>query len=233
MATSSKRLVMRSKKQHIRLWYECLQICHSLPEYSKNLTMSSDFYSDWGDVTAQSFDDWWKIKSYLFDDAVVREVSRASKSPDTITLSIPLNEKPSVILRDVKKIVDKKQAERFSEAVGDDVRQKSKVVSSGKYALSQKEIKGVFHYINLEMYKIYLNLGRPPINRDFLLTVRRDFDSRTNSKLRETILHIPSVEDFEKTYQTNASIDDVIRSVRRSLKSVEKTLFNVSLGVFP
>jgi hypothetical protein len=224
---------MRSKKQHIRLWYECLQICHSLPEYSKNLTMSSDFYSDWGNVTAQSFDDWWKIKSYLFDDAVVREVSRASQSPDTITLSIPLNEKPSVILRDVKKIVDKKQAERFSEAISDDVRQKSKVVSSGKYALSQKEIKGVFHYINLEMYKIYLSLGRPPINRAFLLKVRRDFDGRKNSKLRETILHIPSVEDFETTYQTNASVDDVIRSVRRSLKSVEKTLFNVSLGFFP
>ncbi|MBF9052693.1 hypothetical protein LSUCC1028_00355 [Rhodobacterales bacterium LSUCC1028] len=224
---------MRSKKQHIRLWYECLQICHSLPEYSENLTKSSAFYSDWGDVAAQSFDDWWKLKSYLFDDAVVREVSRASKSPDTITLSIPLNEKPSVILREVKKIVDKKQAERFSDPLTATVRKKSKVVSSGKYALSQKEIKGVFHYINLEMYKIYLSLGRPPINRDFLLKVRRNFDSRTNSKLRETILHIPSVEDFEKTYQTNASVDDVIRSVRRSLKSVEKTLFNVSLGVFP
>ena len=50
---------MRSKKQHIRLWFEYLQICHSDPQYSENLKQSKDFYEEWDDVLNIKFDDWW------------------------------------------------------------------------------------------------------------------------------------------------------------------------------
>ena len=78
-----------------------------------------------------------------------------------------------------------------------------------------------------------MELNKPPINRNFIMEIRKDFDSRKRSKLSNTILHIPQSEDFEKTFNTNVSLDDVIRSVRRGIKGVEKTLTNVSYGRFP
>ena len=233
MTQQSLDISMRSKKQHIRLWFECLQICHSQSEYSDNLKQSSDFYDEWGDVFNTKFDDWWKTKKFLFDDVTVREVSKVSNNSNVITLSIPLNEKVSVITNDVKRIVEKRQKEKLIEMGIDPSNLKSKNLGIGKYSFTQKEIKGVFHYVNLEIYKVFLKLNKPPINRNFIMEIRKDFDSRKRSKLSKTILHIPQSEDFEKTFTTNVSLDDVIRSVRRGMKGVEKTLTNVSKGRFP
>ena len=224
---------MTYKKQHIRLWFECLQICHSQSEYSENLRQSKDFYEEWGDVTNIRFDNWFKEKKYLFDDVYVREVNRVSNSPNTVTLSIPLNEKISVIQSEVKKIVQQKQTEKLIEMGKDPSDMKSKSLGVGKYSFTQKEIKGLFHYINLEIYKIYLSLNKPPINRDFLIEIRKSFDSRKRSQLRKSMMNLPLMEEFETDYRTNVSLDDVIRSVRRSIKGVEKTLTNVSNGKFP
>ena len=64
------------------------------------------------------------------------------------------------------------------------------------------------------------------------MEVRKSFDSRVRSQLRRTMVNLPQMSDFER-YKTNGDFEDVIRSVRRSLKGVEKTLKNVSLGKFP
>jgi len=223
---------MRSKKQHIRLWFECLQICHSDPQYSENLKQSKDFYDEWGDVTNIKFDDWWKDHKYLFEEVMVKEVSKVSNSPNTMTLSIPLNENVSTILKDVKRIVERKQSDRLKELGEDQSNRKSKSLGIGKYSFTQKEIKGLFHYQNLEMYKIFLRLDRPPINRNFLIEVRKSFDSRVRSQLRRTMVNIPQMSVFDRL-KTNGDFEDVIRSVRRSLRGVEKTLTNVSKGRFP
>jgi len=223
---------MKSKKQHIRLWFECLQICHSDPQYSENLKQSKHFYKEWGDVTNIKFDDWWRDHKYLFDEVLVKEVSKVSNSPNTMTLSIPLNENVSTILKDVKRIVERKQTDRLKELGEDQSNRKSKSLGIGKYSFTQKEIKGLFHYQNLEMYKVYLRLNRPPINRDFLIEVRKSFDSRVRSQLRRTMVNLPQMSDFDR-FETSSDFEDVIRSVRRSLKGVEKTLTNVSNGRFP
>ena len=223
---------MRSKKQHIRLWFECLQICHADPQYSENLKQSKNFYEEWGDVPNIKFDDWWRDHKYLFDDVLVKEVSKVSKSPNIMTLSIPLNENVSTILKDVKRIVEQKQSDRLVELGESQSSRKSKSLGIGKYSFTQKEIKGLFHYQNLEMYKIYLRLNKPPINRNFLIEVRKSFDSRVRSQLRKTMVNLPQMSDFER-FKDNADFEDVIRSVRRSLKGVEKTLANVSKGRFP
>ena len=223
---------MRSKKQHIRLWFECLQICHADPQYSENLKQSQDFYAEWGDVTNIKFDDWWKDHKYLFEEVMVKEVSKVSNSPNTVTLSIPLNENVSTILKDVKRIVEQKQSDRLLELGEDQSNRKSKSLGIGKYTFTQKEIKGLFHYQNLEMYKIFLRLDRPPINRQFLIEVRKSFDSRVRSQLRRSMVNLPQMSDFER-YKANGDFEDVIRSVRRSIKGVEKTLTNVSKGRFP
>lgn len=223
---------MRSKKQHIRLWFECLQICHSDPQYSENLKQSKDFYEEWGNVTNIKFDAWWKHHKYLFEEVMVKEVSKVSNSPITMTLSVPLNENISTILKDVKWIVEQKQSERLIELGEDNSNRKSKSLGIGKYSFTQKEIKGLFHYQNLEMYKIYLRLKKPPINRDFLIEVRKSFDKRVRSQLRRTMVNLPQMSDFDRL-KTNSDFEDVIRSVRRSLRGVEKTLTNVSKGRFP
>ena len=224
---------MTKKKQHIRLWFECLQICHSQNEYADNLSASKDFYEEWGDVTNIKFDDWWRYKHYLFDDVYVREVKKVSNSPNVMTVAIPLNEKISVITSKVKELVENKQTEKLIEMGKDPSKMKSKNLGLGKYTFTQKEIKGLFHYINLEIYKIYLNLNKPPINRNFIIKVRRNFDNRPRSLLKKSMMNLPQMDDFETKYRTNVDLDDVIRSVRRSIKGVEKTLLNVSKGKFP
>ena len=232
MSSQSISISMKSKKQHIRLWFECLQICHSDLQYSVNLEGSKDFYEEWGDVTNIKFDDWWKDHKYLFEEVMVKEVSKISKSQNTMTLRIPLNENVSTILKDVKWIVEQKQSDRLVELGVDQSNRKSKSLGIGKYSFTQKEIKGLFHYQNLEMYKIFLRLDRPPINRNFLIEVRKSFDSRVRSQLRKTMVNLPQMSDFER-FKNNSDFEDIIRSVRRSLKGVEKTLTNVSKGRFP
>lgn len=223
---------MRSKKQYIRLWFEYLQICHFQSQYSDNLKKSKDFYEEWGDVREIKFDDWWKEHKYLFEDDYVKEVSRVSNSPNTITLSIPLNEKSSVITKEVKKIVGQRQSEKLIKMGLDPTQMKSKNVGVGKYSFTQKEIKGLFQYVNLEIYKIYLDLNEPPINRDFLIEVRKRFDNRQRSKLKSSVGNLPHMDMFER-YKSNSDFEDVIRSFRRGIRGVEKTLLNVSHGRFP
>jgi hypothetical protein len=224
---------MRSKKQHIRLWYECLQICHSQPQYAENLAASAAFYREWGQVVGVKFDQWWREKRYLFDEVRVREVAKVSNTSNTVTLSIPLNEKISTITADVKKIIEKKQIERLKELGVDYTALKSKNLSVGKYSFTQKEVKGLFHYVNLEIYKIYLQLGRPSINRQFIIEIRKSFDSRKRSQLRKSVLYLPTMDQFETIFLTNVDLDNQIRTVRRGIKGVEKTLANVSKGQFP
>ena len=233
MSQMNNHISMRSKKQHIRLWYECLQICHAHDKYAANLKSSQAFYEEWGNVRGIKFDDWWKTRKHLFEDLYVREVTRLSKSPNTITLSIPINEKISTILTDVKLIVEKHQLKRLNELGLDPSKLKSKRQKVGKYAFSQSEIKGTFHYINLEIYKIYLNLNKPPINRQFLIGVRQALDARERSNLKRSILNLPSMSDFEKHYTKNVDLLDTTRSIRRGIAGVQKTLVNVSNGKFP
>ena len=233
MSQTPAPISMRSKKQHIRLWFECLQICQSQNEYSHNLTQSQAFYEEWGNVVDIKFDDWWKNHSYLFEDAMVCEVSKVSRKPNTITLSIPLNESVSNITRDVKKIVEARQNKLLIEVGEDPENRKSKALNRNKYAFTQSEIKGVFHYVNLEIYKIYLELGKSAINRVFLIEVRKSFDARPKSKLKNSMISLPSIEQFEKDLTKNVDVEDIVRSVRRGIKTVEKTLKNVSLGKFP
>jgi len=136
----TSRLSLKSKKQHIRLWYECFQICKSDPSLSNNLNDSSDFYEEWGDVSVK-FDVWWKSHKSLFEDLEVREVKKVSKNPNVVNLSIPLNENITSILKEVKYIVNKKQTEKLKDLGIDSTDLKSKVIKQGKYSFTQKEIK--------------------------------------------------------------------------------------------
>ena len=60
-----------------------------------------------------------------------------------------------------------------------------------------------------------------------------NWSHRQRSQLKRSMMNLPQLDEFETKYKTNVDLDDVIRSVRRSIKSVEKTLMNVSRGKFP
>ena len=66
-----------------------------------------------------------------------------------------------------------------------------------------------------------------------MIEVRRSFDERPTSKLKRSMLNLPSIDQFEKDLTKNVDVEDIVRSVRRGIKAVEKTLNRVSLGKFP
>jgi hypothetical protein len=220
---------IRSKRQLIRLWFDCLKICHSISDYTDNLKQSETFYREWGDISDIKFDDWWREKKHLFDDYTVTEIDKVKSNPYVVNVSIPLNQNISTSIKEVRQIVEQRQLELMEELGEDQTGHKSRYPKAGKYSFSQKEIKGRYHYQNIEMYKLYLEFGKPPINRDFLLRMYETLKDRPKSLLWKSIGQLSDV-----LYESrNVDVDDQIRSVRRGLKSVEKVLRNVSLGRFP
>ena len=107
MSQQSLDISMRSKKHTYDYGMNVFKLSFE-PDYSDNLKRSSDFYEEWGNKQFK-FDDWWKEHKYLFDDLYVKEINKVSNSPNVINLSIPLNEKVSVITNDVKRIVEKRR----------------------------------------------------------------------------------------------------------------------------
>ncbi len=210
-----KELQISSKRQWVRLWFECYQICLESKEFKDNLKQSKGFYKDWGNVKGLDFSDFWKEKEYLFKDLYVTEIDTIVKNPNTINVNIPLNQPITKTLSDVKKLVESKRKKEFNF----------------EYT---SNFKGVFRYINLEIYKIYLKHNKPPINRNFLITIRKDFDGRPKSKIKDSMwLNIPTMKKLEEDFKTNVSLDNQIRTVRRSIKEVQITIENVSKGKFP
>ena len=210
-----KDLEIKSKRQFIRLWFECYQLCLKSKNYKDNLKKSKSFYKDWGIVKDVEFSKWFDKKEYLFEDLYVKEIDKIINNPNMINISIPLNQSMSKTLNDVKKLVESKRSKEFNFEF-------------------TNNFKGVFRYINLEIYKIWINLGKIPINRKFLIEIRKNFDSRPKSKIKDSMfLNLPSMKKFETQFPTNVSLDNQIRTVRRGIKEVEKTIENVSKGKFP
>ena len=208
-----KDLQISSKRQYLRLWYECYQLCLMNDNYKDNLKKSKHIYKNWGNVKNLDFSTWYKKKEYLFDRLYVREIDEIVDNPNTMNINIPLYQPMKVIQKEVKELIEKKRKKEF------------------KFTYT-KNFKGVFRYINLEIYKIYLKLKKPPINRNFLIEVRKNFDSRTRSKIKTNIM-LPTLKQMETQFPTNVSLDNFIRTVRRGIKEVEKTIENVSKGKFP
>ena len=210
-----KDLEIKSKRQQIRLWFECYQLCLEDKKYKDNLKKSKSFYKDWGLVKDIDFDKWYNDKEYLFENLKVKEIDKIIKNPNTINISIPINQTISKTLKDVKNLIESKRSKEFNF----------------EYTTN---FKGVFRYINLEIYKIWIDLGKIPINRKFLIEIRKNFDSRPKSKIKDSMfLNLPSMKKFETQFPTNVSLDNQIRTVRRGIKEVEKTIENVSKGKFP
>ena len=223
-----KRIQIKSRKQHIRLWFEFYKICLTQNEFKENLIQSHNFYKPWGNVLDTKFDDWWHKNKDLFGPTRVEEISKISKHPNSLNLVIPLNQKLTTTLKSVKTIIETKQIDRLREIGVDHKSLKSLDRGFGQYELSSKEIKGQFIYQILLILQVYIKHNKPRINKDFLINIYEFLKARPRSVLRgfRTI--------NENLYKyTSSDLNDEIRVIRRNVQQGYRILETVSRGRFP
>ena len=112
----AKSLLVKSKKQHIRLWFEFYKLALADKHLKNYIQASSAYYAAWGDVQSFTFDDWWKDHKYLFGASQVEEITKArnfSKQPNVINLTIPLDLPVSNSVKEVKRLIQLKQLQRM------------------------------------------------------------------------------------------------------------------------
>jgi hypothetical protein len=226
---------IKSRKQHIRLWFEFLKLAHQDPALQENLKKSAEFYAPWGNVTTTLFDSWWSQHKHLFGDDRVMEVSKVSQHPNLMTIQVPLNVAVSTTIKEVKRLIEERQGQKLTELGIDPSNRKSKVVGFSKYELNAgPEFSGKTYNGILLMYRYWVELGRPkPFNDAVIDALRARFDARANNKTSDRpgfTLQDKDVPDKKKYLRYD---DDVVRQYRRYLEVGRKVVSSTSLGRFP
>lgn len=223
--------LLKSRRQHLRLWFEFLKLCHRIPELRSNLHRSSDFYAAWGDVRSVKFDDWWELHTHLFGETSVMVVDRLDPHPNVIYLAIPLNVPVSRTLTQVRSVVLHKQGERLKQAGKDPFGPKTRSVGIGSYELTPGvEIRGQTLYEILIIMTAWIDLNRPPVNSDFCFEVLKRLKARKRSTWIPYLLATPPQKDKNGNLRFG---EDQIRQIRRYLKRGMEVCRSVSLGEFP
>lgn len=222
---------IKSSRQHIRLWFEFYRLCLRDPDLQQNLEKSRDFYKPWGNVSNIKFDHWWKTHKDLFGVSQVEEISTVSNHPNSLNLTIPLNQPVSKSIKEIKVLIESKQTERLSELGIETYGLKTKSVSYGQYEVTQGiEIRGKTLNEILLMYSIWFDMGKPPVNTEYCLEVVIRLRSRPKSKwIPYLLLHEASMDRKGNLRYT----DDQLRQVRRYIKKGQRVSESVSKGKFP
>ena len=67
---------IKSRRQHLRLWFEFYKLALDNPNLQQNLSKVGTFYAPWGDPRGVDFNDWWKDHAYLFGTTQVEEIAK-------------------------------------------------------------------------------------------------------------------------------------------------------------
>lgn len=222
--------IIKSRRQHIRLWFEFYKLALDDPSLQANLAKVRTFYEPWGDPRGVDFDVWWKDRAYLFGATQVAESTRVSKAPNVLNLSIPLNLPVTKTLPEIKALIEAKQRERLGQLGVDPRGAKSLNAGFGTYEINAKELRGrPLHEAHL-IYCIWLGMGKPPINSDFLQVVRVKLLSRPNAKWLPSFLVREAEADRKGILRFT---EEQIRQMRRSIKKAQDVCLAVSKGQFP
>lgn len=223
--------ILRSRRQHLRLWFEYFRLCHRLPELKGNLEKSGNFYAPWGGVIEQRFDAWWELHTHLFGETSVMVVDRLDPHPNVIHLAIPLNVPVSRTLAQVRSVVLHKQGERLKQAGKDLFGRKTRSVGIGNYELTPGvEIRGQTLYEILIILTAWIDLNRPAVNSEFCFEVLKRLKTRKRSTWVPYLLANPPHQDKNGSLRFG---EDQIRQIRRYLKRGMDVCRSVSLGEFP
>ncbi len=213
-----------SRKQHIRMWFEFYKLSLIDPDLSDNIKKSSDFYKPWGDIQSIKFDDWWKDHNDLFGITKVEEIKRVSNHPNSLNVSIPLNQTVTNSIKELRTMIEDKQIERMTELGIDPSNKKTTTVGFGQYEFTKGvEVRGRTLNEILVIYKIWISLGKPPVNMDLIKTINKTLRSRPKSQWVPMIMIDEDPEDYL----------NLIRQVRRLIKRGQKIIESVSKGQFP
>lgn len=221
---------IKSRRQHIRLWFEFYKLALDDPALQDNLAKVSTFYEPWGDPREMDFREWWPDYRYLFGATQVEEITRVAKAPNVLNLSIPLNLPVSQVLPQIKELVEQRQRQRLSE-LGLDVKAgKSLKAAFGTYEINAKELRGRPLHEAHVLYRMWLEMSKPTINSDFLQAVRDRLLSRPKAKWLPSFL----LREAEADRKGNLRFtEEQIRQMRRSIKKAQDTCLAVSKGRFP
>lgn len=223
---------VKTKKQHILLWFEFYKLALDDPKLKKNLKESKGFYSEWGDVRGLKFDDWWIDHKKLFGVTRVEEISRINKHPDVINLAIPLNQPISQSVKRLKELVANKQKQQLEDRGIDTSKLKSLNQGFGKYQLSgSKEFRGSVYYNILLAYRHWIDIGKPAINSDFIISLNDWFVSGRKRATWQpmNLLDPPKTNRKGKLEYSETQI----RQVNRWITTAKTVIENVSKGHFP
>lgn len=222
--------IIKSNKQHIRLWFEFYKLAWKNPTLRKNLQKVHDFYEPWGDPSGVEFREWWKQHAYLFQSSEVSEITKWNPAPNALQLVIPLNQSVSKTLAEVKRLILEKQRKRL-EDLGIAVEgRKSLRTGFGIYEINAKELRGRPLYEALVIYEIWLTHGQPKIGSKYLGTVRDLLLRRPRAKWLPSFL----AQEAQRNSRGNFSFSaEQIRQFRRALENAKKVCTAVSNGRFP
>jgi len=239
--------LVKSRRQHLRLWFEFYKLCHrgaasgralvvrvgkdKLFDFAPHLKESAEFYAPWGDVRAVKFDAWWKDHQHLFGETLVREVTAITLHPDVVHLAVPLNVPVSKSLEQIEGLIKAKQTKRLKDRGIDPRDVKSKSIGFGQYELTAGvEIHGATLNDILMTLATWIDSNQPPVNSKFCQKLREVFEERPINK------HVPYLisTKAQKDENGNLRFDEVqIRSVRRYINRGIKVCRSVSLRDFP
>lgn len=221
---------IKSRRQHIRLWFEFYKLALDDPALQGNLAKVRNFYEPWGDPRGVDFRVWWKDHSYLFGATQVEEATKVSKAPNVLNISIPLNLPVSQVLPKIKELVEAKQRLRLNELGLDPKAGKSLKAAFGTYEINAKELRGRPLHEAHVIYCIWLEMGEPTINSAFLQAVRDRLLSRPKAKWMPSFLLREAQPDRKGNLRF---AEEQIRQMRRSIKKAQDTCLAVSKGEFP
>jgi hypothetical protein len=221
---------IKSHRQHIRLWFEFYKLALDDPALQHNLAKARTFYEPWGDPRGVDFNDWWKDHAYLFGTTQVEEIAKVSTAPNVLNLSIPLNLPASKALAEVKALIEARQRERLTDLGLDAKASKSLKAAFGTYEINAKELRGRPLHEAHVVYRMWLEMGNPTINSDFLQAVRDRLLSRAKAKWLPSYLLREAQPDRKGNLRF---AEEQIRQMRRSIKKAQDTCIAVSKGEFP
>ena len=210
----TKRVLIKSNYQLIRLWFEYYKLAIKDDRLNQNFIKTKEYYQPWGDLVSTNFDDWYKTHSHLFL-LKTTEINRVSNNKNVLNVSIPLSQTITESLKQLKQLLIEKQKEN---------RPNSYEFTKGV------KINGKTLYEIQLIYTIWLSLNKPPINSKFINEVVIQLKNRPRAKW------VPHIVQIQPKKLRNGSFeysDEQIRQIRRYIKKAEKICNSVSLGKFP
>jgi len=211
------------RREAYRLWFEYLRVARNstLTRVREALKQSAPFYAPWGDISTAKFDHWWKEKGYLFEEKYgVRRLSAGEppSNPESLIVEIPLSRAPTVLLKDVKILIQEAFVIRAREF------KKSKKVPTSVYRLSEgAEPKLLAVREMLTVYRdVYLK-NKELRGAELLEKVHAHYLGRKRRA------KVPTPLLYDKYGDKSVAM----RNMRRYITKAERVMLNVANGQFP